>query len=119
MVRFDPTALHEAVEVYDRAGRWLCTAACLLPVGFGDVAAGKTHARARRGYLRAVDQTNKARDRIEDLLAAEGVALTPAPAPPTPRIVRPVPDPIERPDAARRRAWRERMARGLKAMGED
>ena len=112
VVRFDPTALHEAVEVYDRAGRWLCTAACLLPVGFVDVVAGKTHARARRTYQRA-------RDRIEDLLAAEGVALTPAPAPPTPRIVRPVPDRIERPDAARRRAWRERMARGLKAMGED
>ena len=117
VVRFDPTALHEAVEVYDRAGRWLCTAACLLPVGFADTGTARAHARARRGYQRALDQADRARDRIEDLL--EGVTLAPAPAPTTPHVVRPVADPIERPDAARRRAWRERMARGLKAMGED
>ena len=119
VVRFDPRRLHEAVEVYDTTGRWLCTAACVVPVGFADTAGARAQARARRAYQRALDQTTTARDRIEDLLAAEGVTLTPAPTPPAPRIVRPVADPIERPDAARRRAWRERMARGLKAMGED
>ena len=119
VVRFDPRRLHEAVEVHDPAGRWVCRAACVVPVGFADTGAARAQARARRAYQRARDQTTTARDRIEDLLAAEGATLTPAPTPPPPTVVRPVADPIERPDAARRRAWRERMARGLKAMGED
>ena len=74
VVRFDPQHLHESVEVYDPGGRWLCTAACLLPVGFADTAAAREQARARRTYQRALDQATRARDRIDDLLAAEGVS---------------------------------------------
>lgn len=115
VARFDPSDLHGPVEVHDLAGRWLATAECLLPVGFGDADAAREHARAQRRHLRALDQADRERERIDDLLDRAGAPAPPAPAPAEPKVVRPIRPAVEHPDAARRRQAWDRIKRGIRA----
>ena len=120
VARFDPEDLHAGVEVFDMKGRWVCRAECRLPVGFRDVAGAKTHGRARRQYLKALDRADAARERMADVLDEHGVTL-PAAAQQQrgPRkLVRMVPETEGRPDTERRKALRAKLDRGLKRMAE-
>lgn len=115
VARFDPADLHGPVEVHDLDGRWLATAECLLPVGFADAAGAREHARAQRRHLRALDQADRERERIDDLLDRAGAAPPPAPAA-EPKVVRPIRTAaVEHPDAARRRQAWDRIKRGIRA----
>lgn len=114
VARFDPADLHGQVEVHDLAGRWLATAECLLPVGFDAADAAREHARAQRRHLRALDQADRERERIDDLLDRTGAAPPPAPAA-EPKVVRLVRTAVEHPDAARRRQAWDRLKRGIRA----
>ncbi len=53
VARFDPADLHGAIQVFDRAGRWLCTADCVTPVGFADAAAPREWELARKRMRKA------------------------------------------------------------------
>ena len=120
VARFDPEDLHAGVEVFDTKGGWLCRAECRLPVGFRDVAGAKTHGRARRQYLKALDRADAARERMADVLDEHGVTL-PAAAQQQrgPRkLVRMMPETEGRPDTERRKALRAKLDRGLKRMAE-
>ncbi len=82
IVRFAPDALHDQVHVFDAAGRYVCAAECLQPVGFSDHAAAKTHERERRQFRRATEDAIAARTRMDELLDAHAAADPPTPAEP-------------------------------------
>jgi hypothetical protein len=46
--RFDPQRLHDPVHVYRLTGEYIGPAKCVLPVGFNDTEAARTHARLKR-----------------------------------------------------------------------
>ena len=120
VARFDPQALHAGVEVFDQDGKWLCRAECRLPSGFADADAARTHNRERRIWQRHLDQADAARTRVDELLDDHGIPL-PAPAAAArgpQRVVRMTPADPKRPDTARRLALQEKLARGLKRVGE-
>ena len=82
VVRFDPAALHDGVEVYGFGGRWMCHAECQTPVGFADAAGAREHNRARRAMDRGLQQVARAQERIEDIYDELGMGLAaPAAAP--------------------------------------
>ncbi|BCW89992.1 hypothetical protein sos41_31600 [Alphaproteobacteria bacterium SO-S41] len=92
-VRFDPEDLHGEIFVYDMAGAFVTTAACILKAGFADVEAGRRHGRARRDFIKATKQLAKAERRYnaEELAAMRAALDTPsAPIIEEPKIVRPV-----------------------------
>ena len=60
---------------YTLDGRYLCAAECIEAAGFGDSAAGREHARARRRKARAVKEAAYAEQRLN---ALEAAALLPA-----------------------------------------
>lgn len=104
-VRFDPADLAAPVAVYTGDNRLLCEAEAIGDVLFADAEAARTHARARRDFLR---HTKGALDAERRLSIEEAAGLMrraePAPAPEPRRIrmvaggrARPAP---ERPDAA-------------------
>ncbi|MCY3855971.1 MAG: Mu transposase C-terminal domain-containing protein [Rhodospirillales bacterium] len=71
VARFDPADLHGAIHVYDEAGRYLCEAPCLLPVGFADADRARSHERARRKVRQAAERSVAARrdfDALQDTL---------------------------------------------------
>ena len=73
IVRFDPEDLHAGVHVFDHAGRCLCLAECLDPVGFNDTKAAREHGRVRARYRRTLNRAAKDRERLEDLQDTYGV----------------------------------------------
>ncbi len=81
VARFDPNNLHGPCLVYDREGRRVCEAACLLPAGIGDTAAAGHVNRARRQIDRATRQAVAARRDMDALLDGLAEAGPPAPAP--------------------------------------
>jgi putative transposase len=90
-VRFDPDDLHAPLHVYDRAGRYLCSAPVIEATGFLDVAAAKQRARLEKNYRRSVKDQAEAlalleANQIEALLAQPGEA----PSLPSPGAIRPV-----------------------------
>ena len=125
VARFDPDELHAGVEVFDLEGNWLCRAECRLPAAFNSMAAAGEQARLHRTRMRHVDQANRARESLDDLMERYGVAPRPAPAPKPPKVVRMTPaaggrpldapaDVCTPPDEARRRQLEERRLRGLR-----
>ena len=88
VVRFDPETLAAPVPVYTLDGRFLATADRIEAAGFDDVAAAKSHARARGDYLRATRQAADAQVRLDALdPVARVTPLEPA-APPKPGVTR-------------------------------
>lgn len=90
-VRFDPDDLTLDVHVYDRSGRYLCSAAMIAQTGFLDAAAAQLLARRRSQLRRA---TRQQEDALQLKAAAEIAALLPAEpedaAPISPVVIRPV-----------------------------
>ncbi|MXV99552.1 MAG: transposase, partial [Acidimicrobiaceae bacterium] len=83
-VRFDPADLHSGVQVYDKAGRWICHAPCLMPVGFNDAAAAKEYEAARKKRRKAAE-AELAAHRDMDALVAAMRDLPPAEEPEDPK----------------------------------
>lgn len=75
-VRFDPDDLLAPLHVYDRQGRYICSAPVLEASGFLDVSAAKRRARLEK----EVRRTTKAKEQALDLLAADRVAALYTPA---------------------------------------
>ena len=95
-VRFDPDDLHADVYVFDRAGRHLGRASCILPVGFLDTTASREVARLRSRQVKALraahaahvgEQAVEGRQRARRVKAKAAPAKAPAsaPVPPVPR----------------------------------
>ncbi len=70
VARFDPENLHADIQVYDVDGRWLCSAQCLMPVGFSDAGAAGEYERARRQHRRATEMGLKAVTDMDALVQA-------------------------------------------------
>ena len=79
VARFDPGRLHDPVQVYDDAGRWVCEAACLAPVGFLDVSAARSYERARKSGERHARKSVESRRDMDRLLEAQDELTTPEP----------------------------------------
>lgn len=91
LLRFDPDALHSAVEVYTLANVYIGRADCIAAVGFADTAAAREHTRARRQYIRATKDQAKAEIRMD--VAKVAAQLPDAPIPdalPPPGVIAPV-----------------------------
>lgn len=71
VARYDPERLHDPIQIYDRAGRWLVEAACLLPVGFLDAAGARDYSRARRQAEKHARRAVAARRDMDALAAAQ------------------------------------------------
>lgn len=90
MLRFDPEALHQAVEVYSLANVFIGTADCLAAVGFADTQAAREHARAKKQHRRATRQQLDAERRMD---AAKVASQLPTAAPehlPPPGVIAPM-----------------------------
>ncbi len=74
VARFDPDDLHAPVQVYDRKGRWICTADCLAPVAWRDAATAGEYERTRRRVRNAAKKSLAARRDMDALGAALDVA---------------------------------------------
>ncbi|SHO58765.1 Bacteriophage Mu transposase [Vibrio quintilis] len=75
IVRFDPQALHQSVEVYTLNGVHLCTAECTEKVAFGDTQAAREHKRARTQFVKhhkAAAKAQKTQTAIEVAAAMPG-----------------------------------------------
>jgi transposase InsO family protein len=85
-IRFDPEDLTKPVHVYDRAGRFLCTAPLWQATGFLDMAAAKDRQRLEKRHQKATREAEKA---LGLLSAAQLVEKLPTydeeQAPPSPR----------------------------------
>lgn len=89
VARFDPRRLHEPVQVHDPEGRWICEAACHLPVAFDDAQAGKDLARLRRRERRAAETAIRERTDIAALRTRlDALPRGREPAMPDPAVVR-------------------------------
>ncbi len=119
VARFDPDDLHAGVHVYDLNGQYLCFADCLDPVGFLDTEAAREHNRERRRYKRGLDQAQKARERMEDMVERHRIEPV-APGPGVkPKVVELVsPKQRRRAEAAQdaRENTMDRLARGAGRM---
>ncbi|MYE58360.1 MAG: hypothetical protein F4X35_02070, partial [Alphaproteobacteria bacterium] len=89
VARFDPADLHGAIHVYDEAGRYLCEAPCLLPVGFADADKARAHERARRKVRQTAERSVAARRAFAALQEAHRELPPPEPpVEPEPAAVR-------------------------------
>lgn len=115
-VRFDPQDLGQAIAVYTADNRFLCEADPLGDVAFVDEAAARTHARARKDYLRAVRDQLDAEQRltIDDVAAL--AAKADAQQTPRPKAVRLVAN--GRPAPALQDETFEDFGRGIAAFAE-
>jgi hypothetical protein len=89
-VRFDPQVLHQDLHVYAPDGRYLGAAECVEAVGFDDVEAAKTHARARNAWMRAQKIALEAEKKMSLAQVAALLPETAAPVAPATKVVRPV-----------------------------
>lgn len=71
LARYDPTNLHGDIRLFDHSGRFVCSAGCLMPGGFGDAADAASHNRARREFVRLHRRAEMARARADRHLADE------------------------------------------------
>nr|WP_244651178.1 transposase domain-containing protein [Rhizobium sp. CFBP 8762] len=55
IIRFDPDALYKPIRVYDLDNKLICEARCIDDTGFNTTAAGREHAKARKNYLKAIE----------------------------------------------------------------
>lgn len=81
-VRFDPQDLGAPLAVYSRDNRLICEAEAIGDVAFADVDAARTHARARKDWIRAQREAVEAERRLSITAAAAlmpGLDLVPAP----------------------------------------
>ena len=90
--RFDPAALWDGLHVYRLTGEYLGLAECREKAGFFDIDDARTHARARRDWMKA---ERRAAEAHRQMTSAElGAALdetAPEPAEPVEaKVVRPV-----------------------------
>ena len=124
-VRFDPSDLHGGVHVYRPDGRYLCHAACVLPVGFSDTETARAHERERRRFRRSTEQAIAAREQMDVLVSTYTEAMDagdmapqalPAPQPAAVRLVTggPQTPPAEERAAAGGRERRAQLIRGLR-----
>lgn len=91
LLRFDPDALHTAVEVYTLANVYVGRADCIAAVGFADTQAAREHTRARRQYIRATRDQAKAEIRMDAAQVAAQLPGAPIPdALPAPGVIAPV-----------------------------
>jgi len=82
VLRFDPDILHDVVHVYRLDGSYACTADCIEATGFADAAKARTHAKARKKWLKAVREMDEAERTLTiDDLAAMLPATEAAPRP--------------------------------------
>lgn len=89
-VRFDPDDLHAPIHVYDRAGRFLCTAPVIEDGGFLSVDDARRRARLERDHRRRTRELIEAEqlldsDRVDQLLTRVAPETLPHPT-----VVRPV-----------------------------
>ncbi len=88
VARFDPECLHDGVHVFDREGRFVCRAPCLVPVGFADTEAAGAYERARRRARRAAETSLAAQNDMDALIHALDETAPPAPPAARPAAVR-------------------------------
>ncbi|MEN5278726.1 transposase domain-containing protein [Brucella sp. TWI432] len=63
-IRFDPDDLHGKIKVYDLNNALICEADCIADTGFFDQEAARSHARARRDYIKGVKATADAQRKL-------------------------------------------------------
>lgn len=90
VLRFDPDALHEHVQVYTLANVFLGQADCIAAVGFADTQAAREHARARKQYRRAAKQQRDAEIRMDVAKVAAQLPAEVPPELPTPGVIAPM-----------------------------
>lgn len=109
VARFDPQDLHAPVHVYDRAGRYLCLAECLMPVGFSDTREARDYERLRKRKRKAAERGLAAKRDMDELLhGLDAAAGPPEPEEVAPGVTRlvtrrapvPVPEPADTPRRA-------------------
>ena len=118
LVRFDPDALHDRVEVYRLNGAYIGPADCYQAVGFADQAAAKRHAADRKRWAKVNKERLALERRInrssESYMPPAEIAETPLPEPKVLRMVNagaqvavpaPQPDPDELPQNERGRLF--------------
>lgn len=92
VVRFDPQALQGSVFVYRLDGTFVCEAPCLAAAGFADKGAAQSHNRARKAWIRAQKDMEKAQNRMSIAELQDIYAPDPDAAEETPmeaKVVRP------------------------------
>lgn len=89
VLRFDPSRLHDSVEVYRADGSWHATAECVDAAGFADSAAAREHARARKDWLRAQKQALAAERRMDLAQLVDQLPTVESAPMPDPKILRP------------------------------
>jgi putative transposase len=90
-VRFDPDDLHAPLHVYDRKGRYICSAPVLEATGFLDVTAAKRRAQFEKNHKRKVKELEQAMDLLEaDRIEALLTPITAIDALPTAGVPRTV-----------------------------
>jgi transposase InsO family protein len=89
IVRFDPQALQEDLQVYRPDGAYLGAAPVIEAAGFNDVDAARRHNEARKHYLKGVRMQLDAERRMTiDQVAALLPKTEAAEPPPAPKVVR-------------------------------
>ena len=68
-IRFDPQRMHSGIFVYTLDGRFVCKAACVAAIGFGDTKAAREHNRARNQFKKAAKEQLKAVRKMDALEA--------------------------------------------------
>ncbi|WP_308719223.1 transposase domain-containing protein [Komagataeibacter xylinus] len=92
VVRFDPQALQGSVFVYRLDGTFVCEAPCLAAAGFADKGAAQSHNRARKAWIKAQKDMEKAQNRMSIAELQDIYAPDPDAAEETPmeaKVVRP------------------------------
>jgi putative transposase len=89
VLRFDPSRLHDSVEVYRADGSWHATAECVDAAGFADSTAAREHNRARKDWLRAQRQALAAERRMDLAQLVDQLPTVESAPMPDPKILRP------------------------------
>jgi transposase InsO family protein len=114
VVRFDADALHEDVHVYELGGRYIGTATCIAPVGFGDVEGGKRYGREIQRLRRNAKERAEIEQRMTPEEALELMPTAPEGEEPETNVVRPAfqgpQQPVEDDDFDAEEAFSKAMA---------
>lgn len=120
VARYDPERLHDPVQVYDDAGRWICEAECLLPVGFLDVSTSRSYERARKSGERHARKSMESRRDMDRLLEAHDELTTPEPPAAKPAAVQMVNGPhLPEAPGPRRPARNTSLGSALRALQKE